>query len=145
MPRPVYLVHVRAEPGVAAVRSLRGWLKAGLRHFGLRCVGAIEEQTNKEITMPYDLNTAEKEGGSTIPPNLYWLMAKVKPGGAGDDYMLRRSKNHCLEMLELELTVVGGPYAGQRFWEMISLNYVEGSCADQAQVDRYKKRRYGWG
>jgi hypothetical protein len=34
-----YLLMVRAEPGVDSVRALRGWLKRGLRDFGLRCVG----------------------------------------------------------------------------------------------------------
>ena len=64
--------------------------------------------------MTYDLNDADQQGGSTIPAELYWLTAKVKPGGAGDDDNLRRSKNGALEMLELELTVVGGPYVGAR-------------------------------
>ena len=88
--------------------------------------------------MGYDFNDAEQQGGSTISAELYWLTAKVKPGGAGDDDMLRCSKNGALEMLELELTVVGGPHAGQRFFEMLPLNYVDGSCPDQAQVARYK-------
>ena len=88
--------------------------------------------------MAYDLNDAEQQGGSVIPADLYWLTAKVKPGGASDDYNLRRSKNGALEMLELEMTVVGGPHAGARFWEMMPLNYVDGSCPDQAQVNRYK-------
>jgi hypothetical protein len=47
MARPVFALRVRAEPGVAVIRSLRGWLKQGLREFGLRCV-SIEEVTKED-------------------------------------------------------------------------------------------------
>jgi hypothetical protein len=41
--RPVYVLRVRPEPGVPdVIRSLRSWLKNGLRAHGLRCV-SIEE------------------------------------------------------------------------------------------------------
>jgi hypothetical protein len=46
----VFALRVRAEPGVDVVRSLRAWLKIGLRTFGLRCV-AIEELKQKDNTM----------------------------------------------------------------------------------------------
>ena len=44
MPRPVYMLQVRAKPGVDAIRALRAWLKRGLRDFGLRCLD-IRENT----------------------------------------------------------------------------------------------------
>jgi hypothetical protein len=54
MTRPVFVLRVQAaEPGVDVIRSLRAWLKRGLRDFGLRCV-SIEEVTKqpaKERTM----------------------------------------------------------------------------------------------
>jgi hypothetical protein len=37
-----------AEPGVDVIRSLRAWLKVGLRTFGLRCV-AIKQQEKNEM------------------------------------------------------------------------------------------------
>src|SRR6516162_11254609 len=43
-------LRVRAEPGVDVIRSLRAWLKIGLRTFGLRCV-AIEQLKQKDNTM----------------------------------------------------------------------------------------------
>ena len=36
--RPTYVLRLRPEPGVDAVRALRGALKVLLRRFGLRCV-----------------------------------------------------------------------------------------------------------
>jgi hypothetical protein len=50
MGRPVFCVHVQAEPGVDAIRNLRAWLKRGLREFGLRCV-SIKEVKQKETNM----------------------------------------------------------------------------------------------
>src|SRR6516165_4543286 len=50
MSRPVFALRVRAEPGVDVIRSLRAWLKVGLRTFGLRCV-AIEQLKQKDNTM----------------------------------------------------------------------------------------------
>jgi hypothetical protein len=36
--RPTFIVRLRPEPGVDAVRALRSALKVLLRRFGLRCV-----------------------------------------------------------------------------------------------------------
>jgi hypothetical protein len=46
----MFALRVRAEPGVDEVRSLRAWLKLGLRTFGLRCV-SIEEVKQKDNPM----------------------------------------------------------------------------------------------
>jgi hypothetical protein len=40
---PTYVVRLRPEPGVDAVRALRGMLKQALRRFGLRAVEVREE------------------------------------------------------------------------------------------------------
>jgi hypothetical protein len=48
MARPVFVLRVQAEPGVHVIRSLRAWLKEGLRTLGLRCV-SIEEVTKENI------------------------------------------------------------------------------------------------
>ena len=49
MRRTTYRLTVCAEPGVDDIRALRAWLKAGLRAFGIRCVGVTPK--DKEITM----------------------------------------------------------------------------------------------
>jgi hypothetical protein len=53
MARPVFCVRVQAEPGVDVIRSLRTWLKRGLRDFGLRCISIekVTKQSAKEKIM----------------------------------------------------------------------------------------------
>jgi hypothetical protein len=49
MKRPAYLLVVRPEPGVDDICALRGWLKVGLRHFGLKCLGVTPK--HGDVTM----------------------------------------------------------------------------------------------
>jgi hypothetical protein len=49
MARPVFVLRVQAEPGVDVIRSLRAWLKVGLRTFGLRCVSIKQEERNEMV------------------------------------------------------------------------------------------------
>jgi hypothetical protein len=52
MERPVFALQVRPEPGVPdVIRSLRAWLKAGLRAHGLRCVSIKEINMAKRRTV----------------------------------------------------------------------------------------------
>jgi hypothetical protein len=49
MERPVFALQVRPEPGVPdVIRSLRAWLKQGLRAHGLRCVSLEELDMAKQ-------------------------------------------------------------------------------------------------
>jgi len=65
MARPVFVLRVQAEPGVHVIRSLRAWLKEGLRTFGLRCV-SLEEVT-KENTM---VNVKKYATGLILPDDV---------------------------------------------------------------------------
>jgi hypothetical protein len=49
--RPIFVVHVRAEPGVDVIRSLRARLKVGLRGFGLRCISIGEAKQESKMDM----------------------------------------------------------------------------------------------
>lgn len=51
MRRTVYLLTVRAEPGVDDIRALRAWLKIGLRTFGLKCIGITPKDEEKVMDM----------------------------------------------------------------------------------------------
>lgn|SRR5215813_3354429 len=66
MGRPVFRVHVQAEKGVHVIRSLRAWLKEGLRTFGLRCV-SIEEVT-RESNM---VDVRKYTSGFIMPEDLH--------------------------------------------------------------------------
>jgi hypothetical protein len=65
-----------------------------------------------------DFNTAGPQRSfEVIPANtIATLQITVRPGHAGDDGNLRRSKDGSSEGLDLEFTVVGGPYAMRKFW-----------------------------
>ena len=52
MERPTFVLQVRPEPGVPdVIRSLRSWLKQGLRAHGLRCVSIEEIDMAKQRTV----------------------------------------------------------------------------------------------
>jgi hypothetical protein len=47
----MFVLRVRPEPGVDAIRNLRGWLKQGFRSFGLRCLSVEETHSEGEMKM----------------------------------------------------------------------------------------------
>ena len=49
--RSVFVLRVRAEEGVDEIHALRGWLKIGLRTFGLRCVEVQEDKQRRREKM----------------------------------------------------------------------------------------------
>ena len=59
MERPVFALQVRPEPGVPdVIRSLRAWLKQGLRAHGLRCVSIKEISMAKRRTIGTPITAA---------------------------------------------------------------------------------------
>lgn len=50
-----FTLRVRAEEGVDGIRSLRAWLKRGLRDFGLRCLEVQECNQQRRTTMGIDM------------------------------------------------------------------------------------------
>ena len=60
--RPAFSLVVRAEPGVNAIRSLRAWLKIGLRTFGLRCIH-INERKETNMSKYSDKVDRQKQAG----------------------------------------------------------------------------------
>src|SRR5262245_3227346 len=69
--------------------------------------------------MPYDYSDAPPpRGREPIPPNtVATLSLHIQGGGAGEDGMLKRSKDGRCEMLALEFVVVDGEFAGSKFYE----------------------------
>jgi hypothetical protein len=92
--RQTYLLTVRAEPGVDAIRALRAWLKRGLRDFGLRCVELQEDKQQRRMTMTMDM----RQYASTY----------IKPDNVRDGPIQTRiinvfeSERHGRPVLELE-------------------------------------------
>ena len=116
MTRPVYVLQVRAEPGVDATRALRAWLKTGLQMYGLRCVEVREEPQTQEAIMPIDLTDTESQS-DPIPAGVYRLRAKLMAGTAGTDHVLKVARNGVDLMLVLECTVIEGKHRGRKLWD----------------------------
>src|SRR5215468_3228442 len=59
------------------------------------------------------------------------LVLHVRPGGVGEDGMLKRTRAGDAEMLDCELVAADGPHAKRKFWERWILS---GTTAGQAQA-----------
>ena len=87
--------------------------------------------------MKVDLNKAREEDG-VLPDGLYHLTITVKPGGFGDDDLLKRARNGALYMLELELEVAKDEFTGATFREWISVQLLEHQVADKSKLNGLK-------
>jgi hypothetical protein len=68
--RPIFVVQVRAEPSVDAIRALRAWLKIGLRIYGLRCVEVQESKQQGRMKM-VDMDMREFSASVIMPEDLH--------------------------------------------------------------------------
>jgi hypothetical protein len=72
--------------------------------------------------MPYDYTDAPPPSFDLIPDGTVATVSiHIRPGDVGEDGMLKRSANGDCEMLDLELTVLDGPYKGRKFWHNLLL------------------------
>jgi hypothetical protein len=137
--RPIFVVQVRAEPGVDEVRTLRALLKAMLRTYGLRCVGIQESKLQpQEATMPIDLTDTEAQS-SPIPSGVYRLRAKLKAGTEGTDHLLKRAANGVGLMLVLEYTVLDGDYRKRNIRDYITCELDEQGVITPLPQDKLEK------
>jgi hypothetical protein len=142
MTRPTFVLRVRAELGVDAIRNLRQWLKRGLRDFGLRCEALHEEAEERGSVMAINLNnTPTQKNPPPIPPGVYQLRIEVRPGGAGNDGVLRRAKkNPQLLMLELQCEVLDeGEHKGRLIWDYVSVELDESDSLSPLKVETRRK------
>lgn len=69
--------------------------------------------------MSFDLNSAETGGGSSEPMpdgTVVRAVMNIRPGGEGDGGWMKKS-NAGNPMLDVEWTVVSGPYAKRKVWD----------------------------
>ena len=91
----------------------------------------------------FDFNTAEEQRatGSLIPDNtVVMVVAKLRPGGHGQDGWLKTNKDGTCLMVDLEFTVDGGDFDRRKFWSMM---VTEGDTDGQqkaANISRSKLR-----
>jgi hypothetical protein len=70
-----------------------------------------------------DFNDAGPQRSFDVIPDetVVTVELTVRAGGAGEDGMLRRSKDGRSEALDCELTVVDGEHAKRKFWSLLTL------------------------
>jgi hypothetical protein len=66
------------------------------------------------------------------------LQLNIRPGGAGEDGLLTRSKNGSCEMLNVEYMVVDGEFAQRKFWERLVL---DGTTSGHDRAVEYTHRK----
>jgi hypothetical protein len=74
--------------------------------------------------MPYDYSDAPPPRDFELIPDgvTATLRLHIKPGGVGEDGMLRRSSRGDSEFLDGELTVIDGQYAKRKIWVNLVLD-----------------------
>jgi hypothetical protein len=60
----------------------------------------------------------------------------IRPGGAGEDGLLKRTKGGDAEMLDIELVVIDGPFARRKFWERYILSGTTDGHAKAEEISR---------
>jgi hypothetical protein len=68
------------------------------------------------------------------------LHMTVRPRNAGEDGLLRRSKDGNSEALDCEFTVVRGPYAKRKFWNLMTVSGTTDGHTQAAEISRGKLR-----
>jgi hypothetical protein len=83
--------------------------------------------------MPFNYSTAPPPRDIELIPHgtVATLSTHLRPGGAGEGGLLKRSKDGTCEMLDVEFIVVDGLYKGRKFWEYF---VVIGTTDGQAQA-----------
>jgi hypothetical protein len=82
-----------------------------------------KEKPMTDTTTNFDFNTAgEQRSFDVIPANtICVLQLTIRQGGAGDDGWLKRAADRNSEGLDCEFTVVDGPYAKKKLWQVYTL------------------------
>ena len=68
------------------------------------------------------------------------LQLTVRPGGAGPDGQLRRSKDGNSEALDCELVVVDGPHANRKLWSLMTVAGTTQGHAKAGEISRSRIR-----
>ena len=86
--------------------------------------------------MSIDFNTAPEQRAFDLIPadTICAVKMTIRPGGHGEDKMLKRSRDGGCEMLDCEFSVIDGQYAGRKFWESLILNGTTSGHAKAADI-----------
>jgi hypothetical protein len=92
--------------------------------------------------MSYDFNTAGEQRSFDVIPDktVAVVQLNIRPGDAGEDGLLKRSKTGEAEGLDCELVVVGGEYDKRKFWDWMTVSGTTDGHAQAADISRRKLR-----
>ena len=105
-----------------------------------RCSRKINSTSERMTTMSFDMNDAEpQKSGELIPDGTFAKVTMtIRPGGIDgqseiDQALLKAPKDPTsdVRMLDCEFTVVEGPHARRKFWQMFT---VQGGKVDENGV-----------
>jgi hypothetical protein len=90
----------------------------------------------------HDYNNApdQREGGLIPDGTVAIIQINLRPGSAGEDGLLKRSKDGAAEMLDFEYIVVEGQYVRRKFWEHLLVTGTTDGHAQAAEISRGKLR-----
>jgi len=88
--------------------------------------------------MPFDYSNAPPPRDIELIPDgtVTTINIHLRPGGAGEGGLLKRSKDGSCEMLDVEFTLVDGLYKSRKFWNYFVVN---GTTQGQAQPSKSAK------
>ena len=88
--------------------------------------------------MAYDYSSAPPpRDGDLIPPGtIASVQMRIRPGGTGEDGLLKRSKEGGCEMLDVEFVLVDGPHARRKFWANLVLEGTTPGHGEAAEISR---------
>src|SRR6516225_10848993 len=90
----------------------------------------------------YDFNDADTQRNFDVIPHgtIATVRMTVRPGSAGEDGWLRRSKDGNSEMLDCEFVVLDGPFAKRKFWMLFTVDGTTQGHAEAAKISASKLR-----
>ena len=92
--------------------------------------------------MTYDYNNAGEQRSFDVIPDgtIVVVQMNIPPGGAGEDELLKRSKNGDCEGLDVEHIVTEGEYAKRKFWSFMVVSGVTDGHAQAADITARRLR-----
>jgi hypothetical protein len=87
--------------------------------------------------MPFDYSDAPPPQFELVPEGtIASVSMHIRGGGAGEDGLLKRSKDGACEMLDVEFTVLDTEFKGRKFWEYMVLTGATDGQAKAADISR---------
>jgi hypothetical protein len=94
--------------------------------------------------MPFDYSQTvdPRDFSSPIPDGtVATVQMRIRPGGVGEDGLLKRTANGEAEMLDLEFVVVDGEHAKRKFWDNLVLEGVKPGHQQIAESNRGRLKK----